>query len=56
VRDFRNFLEKRGDIALTMVASGLLLIPLPLLGWLPLIAIGAAIGAAAYLTDDTRRK
>jgi hypothetical protein len=50
----RDFLEKKGGIALTMVASGLMLIPI--MGWLPLIAVGAAIGAAAYIDDSIRRK
>jgi hypothetical protein len=45
-------LEIDGGLVLAAVASGLLAIPI--LGWLPLLAIGAAIGTAIYITDNIR--
>jgi hypothetical protein len=45
-------LEIDGGLVLAAVASGLLAIPI--FGWLPLLAIGAAIGTAIYITDNIR--
>ena len=37
-----------------MIASGLLAVPL--LGWLPMLAIGAALAASVYIDKNTRRR
>jgi len=42
-----------GGLALTMVVSGLLCVPL--FGWLPMLAIGAAIGMAVYIANNMPR-
>jgi len=51
VKDFHGI---DGDLTLAIVASGLLSVPL--FGWLPMLAIGAAVAASIYIVNNTRPK
>jgi len=50
----RDFIEKKGELTLAMLVGGALAIPI--FGWLPLIAIGAAIATSVYIDKSTRPK
>ncbi len=47
-------LQIDGGLVIAAVASGLLAVPL--FGFLPLLGIGAAIGASYFLVNQTRPK
>jgi hypothetical protein len=47
-------IEIDGELVLTMVASGVIMIPS--FGFSPLIAIGVAVVAAYYVADNVRLK
>jgi hypothetical protein len=53
-RQMRDFLEKQGGLATAMIAGGLLCIPI--LGWMPLIAIISGIAASAYFDKSIHPK